>query len=398
MFLFTLLPRCLTVTFVRSYDAAESQTLWIWRLSRSIAIPEDNMTTYRLGVLTGDRIGPEIVEATLRVLDAVQRRDSSLRFEWIPLPMGWEAIRKTGSAMPESTVEVLAKCDGWIMGPHDSASYPAPEQEKRNPSGELRHHFDLYANLRPARAYPGLPAVSPKMDLVVVRENTEGFYSDRNMAWGTGELMPTPDVALTVGKITRPASERIARTAFSLARGRRRKVAIVHKANVIRRAYGLFLEVCRGVGREFPEVAVEDYHIDAMTAHLVRRGADFDVILTTNMFGDILSDLTGELAGSLGMAPSINAGTGRAMAQASHGSAPDIAGKGIANPVGLILSAAMLLSWLAGERGDTSAGEAAKAIERAVVATISEGPRTRDLGGTASTREFTAGILSHMRA
>jgi len=210
--------------------------------------------------------------------------------------------------------------------------------------------------------------------------------------------MPTPDVALTVGKITRPASERIARTAFSLARGRRRKVAIVHKANVIRRAYGLFLEVCRGVGREFPEVAVEDYHIDAMTAHLVRRGADFDVILTTNMFGDILSDLTGELAGSLGMAPSINAGTGRAMAQASHGSAPDIAGKGIANPVGLILSAAMLLSWLAGERGDTSAGEAAKAIERAVVATISEGPRTRDLGGTASTREFTAGILSHMRA
>jgi 3-isopropylmalate dehydrogenase len=356
------------------------------------------MATYRLGVLSGDGIGPEIVEATVRVLDAVQRRDGRLRFEWIPLPMGWEAIRKTGSAMPQATVEVLAKCDGWIMGPHDSASYPAPEQEKRNPSGELRHRFDLYANLRPARAYPGLPAVSPKMDLVVVRENTEGFYSDRNMAWGTGELMPTPDVALTVGKITRQASERIARTAFGLARGRRRKVAIVHKANVIRKAYGLFLETCRDVGREFPEVAVEDYHIDAMTAHLVRRGADFDVILTTNMFGDILSDLTGELAGSLGMAPSINAGTGRAMAQASHGSAPDISGKGIANPVGLILSAAMLLSWLAGERGDTSAGEAAKAIERAVAATISEGPRTRDLGGTASTKEFTAGILSHMRA
>ena len=167
---------------------------------------------------------------------------------------------------------------------------------------------------------------------------------------------------------------------------------------MIRKAYGLFLEVCRGVGREFPEVAVEDYHIDAMTAHLVRRGADFDVILTTNMFGDILSDLTGELAGSLGMAPSINAGTGRAMAQASHGSAPDIAGQGIANPVGLILSAAMLLSWLAGERKDTSAGDAAKVIERAVAARISEGPRTRDLGGTASTNEFTAGILSHMRA
>jgi 3-isopropylmalate dehydrogenase len=236
------------------------------------------------------------------------------------------------------------------------------------------------------------------MDLVVVRENTEGFYSDRNMAWGVGELMPTPDVALTVGKITRQASERIAKTAFTLARRRRRKVAIVHKANVIRKAYGLFLEVCRDVGREFPEVIVEDYHIDAMTAHLVRRGADFDVILTTNMFGDILSDLAGELSGSLGLAPSINAGVGRAMAQASHGSAPDIAGQGTANPVGLILSAAMLLSWLGRERGDAAAGDTAQTIEGAVAAALSHGPRTRDLGGTASTSEFTANIVGRLTA
>jgi 3-isopropylmalate dehydrogenase len=356
------------------------------------------MMAYRLGVLTGDGIGPEIVEATLRVLEAAQQRDSRLRFEWVPLPIGWEAIRKSGSAIPESTVGALEKCDAWIMGPHDSASYPAAEREKLNPSGTLRHRFDLYANIRPARAYPGLPAVSPKMDLVIVRENTEGFYTDRNMAWGVGEVLATPDVALTLGKITRHASERIARTAFTLARQRRGKVAMVHKANVIRKAYGLFLEACRDVAKEFPEVAVEDYHIDAMTAHLVRRGGDFDVILTTNMFGDILSDLTGELAGSLGMAPSINAGTGRAMAQASHGSAPDIAGKGIANPVGLILSSAMLLSWLAGERKDLAAGEAGRAIERAVAETLEKGPRTRDLGGTATTREFTEGILRHLVA
>ncbi len=352
--------------------------------------------TYRLGVLAGDGIGPEIMEATLSVLDAVQGRDARLRFEWVPLPMGWEAIRKAGSAIPESSVEALDTCDGWIMGPHDSASYPAAEREKLNPSGTLRHRFDLYANIRPARAYPGLPAISPKMDLVVVRENTEGFYTDRNMAWGVGEVMPTPDVALTLGKITRHASERIARTAFSLARQRRRKVAIVHKLNVIRRAYGLFLDACRDVAKEFPEVAVEDYHIDAMAAHLVRRGADFDVILTTNMFGDILSDLTGELSGSLGMAPSINAGAGRAMAQAAHGSAPDIAGKGIGNPVGLILSAAMLLSWLAGERQDRAAGEAGQAIQQAVSATLAAGPRTRDLGGSAGTREFTEGILRRL--
>jgi len=351
---------------------------------------------YRLGVLTGDGIGPEIVEATLRVLDVVQQRDSRLRFEWLPLPVGWEAIRKTGSAIPESTVEALEGCDAWIMGPHDSASYPAAEQEKRNPSGELRHRFDLYANIRPARAYPGLPAVSPKMDLVVVRENTEGFYPDRNMAWGLGEFMPTPDMALTVGKFTRHASQRIARTAFTLARRRRRKVAIVHKANVIRKGFGLFLTACREVAKEFPEVAVEDYHIDAMTAHLVRRGEDFDVVLTTNMFGDILSDLTGELAGSLGMAPSINAGIGRAMAQAGHGSAPDIAGKGIANPVGLILSAAMLLSWLAEERQDPAAAEAGQAIDRTVAATLTEGPRTRDLGGAADTREFTTALVRRL--
>jgi 3-isopropylmalate dehydrogenase len=277
-------------------------------------------------------------------------------------------------------------------------SYPVAEREKLNPSGTLRHYFDLYANIRPARAYPGLPAVSPKMDLVIVRENTEGFYTDRNMAWGVGEVLATPDVALTLGKITRHASERIARTAFTLARQRRGRVAMVHKANVIRKAYGLFLEACRDVAKQFPEVAVEDYHIDAMTAHLVRRGGDFDVILTTNMFGDILSDLTGELSGSLGMAPSINAGTGRAMAQASHGSAPDIAGKGIANPVGLILSSAMLLSWLAEERKDLAAGEAGRAIERAVAETLKKGPRTRDLGGTANTSEFTEGVLQHLVA
>ncbi len=234
------------------------------------------------------------------------------------------------------------------------------------------------------------------MDLVIARENTEGFYADRNMAWGIGEFMPTPDVALAVGKITRRASERIARTAFALARQRRRKVTIVHKANVLRKTTGLFLEVCRGVGAEYPDVAVDDYHIDAMAAHLVRRGADFDVLVTENMFGDILSDLAGELSGSLGMAPSINASATQAMAQASHGSAPDIAGKGIANPVGMILSAAMLLAWLGGERKDEALGDASRAIERAVDATLSQGPRTRDLGGTALTAEFTTAVVQRL--
>jgi 3-isopropylmalate dehydrogenase len=352
--------------------------------------------TYQVGVLKGDGIGPEIVEATLTVLQAVARRTENLAFEWLPLPMGWEAIRATGSALPDAAIDALKGCDAWILGPHDSVSYPPALKEALNPSGVLRKRFDLYANIRPARAYAGLPAVCPKMDLVIARENTEGFYADRNMAWGIGEFMPTPDVALAVGKITRHASERIARTAFALARQRRRKVTIVHKANVLRKTTGLFLEVCRGVGAEYPDVTVDDHHIDAMTAHLVRRGADFDVIVAENMFGDILSDLAGELSGSLGMAPSINASATQAMAQASHGSAPDIAGKGIANPVGMILSAAMLLAWLGGERKHDALADASRAIERAVAATLAEGPRTRDLGGTASTAEFTTAVVQRI--
>jgi 3-isopropylmalate dehydrogenase len=354
------------------------------------------MGTYRLGVLRGDGIGPEITEATLRVLDAATRRVRDLQLDAVPLLMGHDAIREAGVAMPESTVAALGRCDAWIMGPHDSASYPESERDRRNPSGELRHRFDLYANIRPARAYAGLPAVSPRMDLVVVRENTEGFYPDRNMAWGVGELMPTSDMVLSVGKFSRGASERIARIAFGLARRRRRKVAVAHKANVIRKAYGLFLDACRTVAQEFPDVALEEYHIDAITAHLVRRGADFDVILTTNMFGDILSDLAAELAGSLGLAPSVNAGRAHAMAQASHGSAPDIAGKGIANPVGLILSAAMLLRWLGGERQDPPATGAADLIDAAVAAALAGPVRTPDLGGSATTHELTEVVLDHL--
>ncbi len=352
------------------------------------------MARYRLGVLRGDGIGPEIVDAAVRVLDAARAATPDLDVEWVPLPVGWEAIRAAGTALPAATVAALEDCDGWLLGPHDSASYPAAERATLNPSGALRRRFDLYANVRPARAYPGLPAIAPGLDLVIVRENTEGFYADRNMHEGAGEFMPTPEVALAVGKVTRRASERIARTAFALARTRRRRVAVVHKANVLRLTTGLFLETARAVARDFPDVAVEDYHVDAMAAHLVRRGADFDVVLATNMFGDILSDLAAELAGSLGLAPSINAGADRAMAQATHGSAPDIAGRGIANPVGMILSGAMLLRWLAGERKDPAPGLAGERVERAVEAALAAGVRTPDLGGGATTQAFTAAVLA----
>jgi 3-isopropylmalate dehydrogenase len=339
---------------------------------------------YRLGVLNGDGIGPEIVQAATEVLGAAAGKHG-VALDLVPLRMGWEAIKHGQAAMPAETIAALAACDGWIMGPHDSASYPADERAKRNPSGELRIHFDLFANIRPAQALRGVPALSPDMDLIIVRENTEGFYSDRNMAVGTGELMPTRDMVLTVGKFTSHAAERIAKVAFELARTRRKSVAIVHKANVLPLSYGLFIETCRKVGANYPDVAIESYHIDAMAALVVRRGADFDVIVTTNMFGDILSDLTAELSGSLGLAPSINAGARHVMAQAAHGSAPDIAGKGVANPLGIILSTAMMLRHLGQDRGDRRIDDLGAAIDAAVRDAVADGARTPDLGGSLST-------------
>ena len=368
----------------------------LWRMSEVEPEDKQSMSVYKMGILPGDGIGPEIVSATLDVLTAAALYHWTITFEWVELPMGWNAIREYGSAMPDCTKQALEHCDGWIMGPHDSASYPSKEREKRNPSGELRHHFDLYANIRPARTMPGLHSVADDADLVIVRENTEGFYPDRNLYMGSGEWMPTPDVAISVGVFTRKASERIAHTAFQLAMQRRKRVTIVHKANVIRLGTGLFLQVCREVAKQYPEVQVDDYHIDAMTAHLVRRVRDFDVIVTTNMFGDILSDLTGELVGSLGLAPSINASDSRAMAQAAHGAAPDIAGKGIANPVGVMISAVLLLRWLAVKQGDEELQRMALRMEAAIVATLQSGIRTADLGGDASTRDFTARVKAHL--
>ena len=350
---------------------------------------------YRLGVLEGDGIGPEIVPAATRVVDAAMERTAST-VEWLPLPIGWAAIREHGEHTPRSTIQALADLDSWLLGPHDSAAYPEPYRSQLNPSGTLRKRFDLFANIRPAKGVPGSKAVAPDADLVIVRENTEGFYADRNTYAGTGEFMPSPEVAITMGVFTRARIERIARVACDLARQRRGHLTIVHKANVLRLSGGLFRDVCREVAAGYPEVAVDEQHVDAMTVHLVRRAADFDVIVTENMFGDILSDLAGELAGSLGLAASLNASDRRAMAQAAHGSAPDIAGQDVANPVSMLLSSALLLGWLGDRHADPEAAAAARLIERAVDDTLAAGVRTRDLGGTEGTASFAAAVVDRV--
>jgi 3-isopropylmalate dehydrogenase len=353
---------------------------------------------YRLGVMLGDGIGPEIVPASVRVVDAALAAAGADPVAWHELPLGASAIEEHGSALPAATMEALAGMDGWLLGPHDSAAYPEPFRSQLNPSGAIRKHFDLYANVRPARGFEGGTAIAPDTDLVIMRENTEGFYADRNTHAGTGEYMPTADVAVAMGVFTRPAIERIARAAFELARRRRNRVTIVHKANVLQLSFGLFKRVCLEVAEAYPDVEVDDFHIDAMTVHLLRRASAFDVVVTENMLGDILSDMAGELAGSLGIAPSLNASDDRAMAQAAHGSAPDIAGKGLANPIAMILSSGMLLDWLGTRYGDARAADAAVRVEEGVRAAVRGGVSTRDLGGTASTDEFTDAVIERVAA
>jgi 3-isopropylmalate dehydrogenase len=353
---------------------------------------------YRLGSLLGDGIGPEIVPAAVQVIDAALAAAGAAPVEWVPLPLGGSAIETHGSALPATTLAELAGLDGWLLGPHDSASYPEPYRSQLNPSGTIRKHFDLFANLRPAKAFEGARAVVPGIDLVVVRENTEGFYADRSTYRGTGEFMPTADVAIAMGIFTRPAIERIARVAFELARRRRGHVTVVHKANVLRTTTGFFLDICREVAADHPDVRLDDFHIDAMTVHLVRRAEAFDVLVTENMFGDILSDLAGELAGSLGIAPSINASQDRAMAQAAHGSAPDLAGRDLANPTAMISSGAMLLDWLGTRYDDPAVRAAAVLINQGLAATVRSGTRTPDLGGTAGTVEFAKAVAAETQA
>ena len=340
-------------------------------------------------VLEGDGIGPEITAATLSVLKAADRAFVlGLAFEHATI--GWAAHRAEGTTFPASVFDKALAADGVLLGPVSTNDYPPPAEGGRNPSGELRKRLDLYANIRPARSRAGFPSrCGAAVDLVIVRENTEGFYADRSMHLGHGEFMPTPDLALAVRKITREGSTRIAETAFRLAKQRRNKVTAVHKANVLRVSDGLYLECVRAVAARYPDVTYEERIIDAMAALLVRDASQFDVIVTTNMYGDILSDEATEISGSIGLAASLNAGAEHAVAQAQHGSAPDIAGKNVANPSALIGSAAMLLAWLGERRKDETLVRAAGAIEAALDAAIARPEwRTPDMGGKLGTDAF----------
>lgn len=352
----------------------------------------------RLAVLDGDGIGPEITPATLSVLNAAAKR-SGLTIRSRRALIGWKAYEKYKSTLPESTKKVLDAHEGWIVGPTFAGEYPKDDPVRGHPNGFIRRHYKLFANVRPVEAWPQLAPLVPDVDITVLRENTEGLYPDRNMAWGYGEFKPRDDVGIALRVITGEACERFARFAFEFARAARLdRISVVHKRTALPQTDGIFIAAFERLQKHYPRIAVELVRIDTFSSSFPRDARHYRLVATTNLFGDILSDQASGLAGGIGLAPSLNAGPDHAMAQAVHGTAPDIAGQGKANPAALILSTALLLRWFYQRTGRTACRSAAEILENAVRRTIESGFTTPDLGGGASTGEFARAVIRSMSA
>jgi isocitrate dehydrogenase (NAD+) len=329
-------------------------------------------------VIRGDGIGPEITDATLRVLEALE---CGLGFEFASA--GLAAMEEHGSLLPANTLESITRTRVALKGP---LTTPVGEGFS-SLNVELRRRFDLYANVRPALSFPNTRSRYSDIDLLTVRENTEGAYRSEGQT-----LSADGEMAQSMIQVTRRGSERIARYAFDLAvRTGRKRITIVHKANILKTTSGLFLRTARAIANDYPDIEVNDMIVDNACMQLVMDPHQFDVIVTTNLFGDILSDLCAGLVGGLGLAPGANIGTDAAIFEAVHGSAPDIAGKGVANPIALLLAAALMLDHL-------GLADAALRLRAAITETLTAKDRlTRDMGGSAGTEEFTAALIARIK-
>ncbi|MES3001236.1 MAG: isocitrate/isopropylmalate family dehydrogenase [Pseudomonadota bacterium] len=352
----------------------------------------------RIGILNGDDIGLEIVPASVAISRAAAELHG-VAIDWHPLPIGRTALDTHGSTLPPETLATLKTLDGWILGPIGHRAYPKVPNAI-NPHPILRKDFNLFANVRPTRSYPGIGCLYDDVDLVIVRENNEGFQPDRNMLVGNAEFRPNDEVTLSMRVITRTGSSRVARAAFELARQRRKHLTYVHKDTVFKLGCGMFVEECKKLAPEFPDVRVDDVIVDTMAMRLVRDPQSFDVIVTTNMFGDILSDEAAGLVGGLGMAPGLCIGDGNVvMAQATHGSAPDIAGKGIANPYAMMESTRMMFDWLGHSRKNEGAVKMAASMSRAITQALGDAQaRTGDVKGQGNTQSMTQAVLRAIKA
>ncbi len=332
-----------------------------------------------VALIKGDGIGPEIANATVKILEG-----AGAQIAWQEAFAGMGALKSHGSPLPEETIATLDSCGLALKSP---LATPVGSGF-RSINVSLRKHFDLYANVRPAKTIPGVPSRYDNVDMVLVRENTEGMYS------GIEHYIDAEkSAAESIAIVTRKSSERIVRYALQYAREHgRKKVTIIHKANILKMSSGLFLDVGREVAKEFDDIECNDMIVDATAMRMVVNPEAFDVMVTTNLFGDILSDLAAGLIGGLGVAPAANIGAdGRAMFEAVHGTAPDIAGKGIGNPSGLCLSACLLLDHI----GQT---DVAARVRKGLWATLAD-PKTRtgDLGGSATTAQFADSVVRSMK-
>lgn len=337
--------------------------------------------SYNIAVLKGDGIGPEVTDSAVKVLEAVQDT-SNLKLNFLYGEAGYHCIAKYGTNLPEETVALLKQTEACIKGPMTTPEKPGAPVSA---AVKIRKKFNLYANVRPCRSYPSVEALKPNIDLIVVRENTEGMYSGV-------EYKVSPGVAVAMRIITQKASALVAEYAFKLAEKRKKHLTYVHKANILRVTDGVFNDAVKAAAKNHPDVAVDEVHIDAMAMHLIKKPETYDVIVTTNLFGDVISDEAAQVTGSLGLAAGANIGASYGMFEPVHGSAPKYTGMKRVNPTATIMAVQMMLDYL-GEK------EAATKIEEAVIQILKEGKvRTKDLSGSSTTSEMSDAIASKVKS
>ena len=334
---------------------------------------------YKISLITGDGIGPELSESAISVLNTINDK-TDVKFEITKLLAGDIAIKEKGKALPDDTLETIKNSDVCLKAPVGESAADVIVV--------LRRMLDLYANIRPAKSYPHMPALRDDIDMVIVRENTEDLYTGKEFSLGNAS------VALRI--ISEDASKRIAKYAFETAKQRdgMRKVTCVHKSNVMRVTDGMFAKACADVAKDYPDITFEQMYVDACAMNLIRQPHQFDVVVTTNLFGDILSDESSQVVGGLGMAPAANIGDKFALFEPVHGAAFDIAGQNIANPSSFLLSIKMMFDWLAAKHNDSKCTEIGQKLESIIFGLVKDGIKTKDIGGDKTTTEFTAEITN----
>jgi 3-isopropylmalate dehydrogenase len=337
---------------------------------------------YTISLIRGDGIGPEQTASARKILERISD-STSTKFTIDEIDAGDGALAKEGKALPDSSLQIIKKSQACLKGPVGESAADVIIL--------LRRMFDLFANVRPAKSYPNIPSLSSSVDLVTVRENTEDVY----LGW---EFNTDENTVVALRVTSERASRRIAEYAFrtAIARNTKRKVVAVHKGNVLRKGDGLFAATCKVVASSYPEIGYSEQYVDACSMNLIRNPDEFDVIVTTNLYGDIISDEAAQVVGGLGMGPAANIGESFAIFEPVHGAAFDIAGKNAANPSSILLSAKMMLEWLAAKHGDKSAAAEGKRIEEAIVIVLKERGKTKDIGGKLSTTEFTELVADAM--